>query len=146
MRRSGAELEESILCCRLRMTLLAFQTMPTDFKKWLCLTNIVLLLAGCDSREDRINAAEAKERAAELLDDKGEYVQAVNLCREALTELTKLLGSDHPKTIHCRYNLSGFLQGAGTQVAGIIDSSAWRRRRRESLRTTPTGFCFARCQ
>lgn len=110
-----------ILSCRFLMTLLVFQTMSLGFKRWFCTANIVLLLSGCDSREDRIYAAEEKGRQAELLHDKGEYAQAATLGRESLTALIKLLGSDDPKTMHCRYDLSGFLQAAGKRDEAIAE-------------------------
>jgi tetratricopeptide (TPR) repeat protein len=96
-------------------------TMRLDFQKWFCIISVTLLLAGCDSRKDRIEAAEAKGRAAELLHQKGEYAQAVAVGREALGALVKLLGSDDPKTIHCRYNLSGYLVAADQRDEAIAE-------------------------
>ncbi len=80
-----------------------------------------LLITGCDSRLDRVAAAEQKGHQAEMKHDRGEFDQAVVLAREVVNELSPLVGSDDPKTLHWRYNLGRFLRAAGKREDAIAE-------------------------
>jgi tetratricopeptide (TPR) repeat protein len=82
-------------------------------KKVLSFLAIVLFISSCDTRQDRIAAAEGKGRLAESKYDQGDYAQAVMLAREAVNELIPLVGSDDSRTLDCRHLLAEFLRAAG---------------------------------
>lgn len=90
-------------------------------KKALPLLVIGLFTTSCDTRQDRIAAAEGKGWLAESNYDEGNYARAVMLAREAVTELTPLIGSDDPRTIHWRYELGEFLRAAGRYEEAIAE-------------------------
>lgn len=89
--------------------------LPNNIPLWRLITSVLLMsvLCGCDSRRDKIKAAEQKGRDADWNYERGDYKAAVTQAKDAVAVLRRLAGSDDPRTINLQYNLASYLHAAG---------------------------------